>query len=381
MTEAGSAGHASAGHALRAARRSASTTGPFRPATSVDLAVHAGEIHGLLGENGAGKSTLMKVLLGLVQRDEGDGAARRRRRSSIADPQDAVGLGLGMVHQHFSLIDALTVWENVVLGDTGDRQATRRAARCVEVGAALRPADRPAGARRLAVGGRAATRRGHQVPAPRSAHPDPGRADVRAHPGRIARVVQRAAAGGAGRGTRGDPDQPQARRDHRGHRHDHRAAPRRGGVPQRTAQTIDRRNSRGRWSGATCRCAPRRAALGLAARCSRRHRPRRSRGGARVPVPALRLQRPRRRDAGSDLLDWLVQSRRRAGGDRRAVRRRGQRPGNARRGAVRARRLTSGSIEIDGAARSTCAASRGAAPPAGSASSRRTATAAASCST
>src|SRR6478672_818843 len=92
--------------------------GTVQACKSVDLVVHAGEIHGLLGENGAGKSTLMKVLLGLVHRDEGtvllDGAP-----VDIASPQDAVANGLGMVHQHFSLIDGLTVWENVVLGDKG----------------------------------------------------------------------------------------------------------------------------------------------------------------------------------------------------------------------------------------------------------------------
>src|SRR6476646_8630947 len=75
--------------------------GSVQACKSVDLVVHAGEIHGLLGENGAGKSTLMKVLLGLVHRDEGtvllDGVA-----VEIATPQDAVAHGLGMVHQHFS---------------------------------------------------------------------------------------------------------------------------------------------------------------------------------------------------------------------------------------------------------------------------------------
>jgi simple sugar transport system ATP-binding protein len=83
----------------------------------VDLALRAGEIHGVLGENGAGKSTLMKVLIGLVEPDEGrvllDGSPRR-----IPDPQTAAALGIGMVHQHFSLVEPLTVWENVLLGET-----------------------------------------------------------------------------------------------------------------------------------------------------------------------------------------------------------------------------------------------------------------------
>ena len=92
----------------------------------VDLTLRAGQVHGVLGENGAGKSTLMKVLIGLVQPDEGrvllDGVPRR-----IPDPQTAAALGIGMVHQHFSLVEPLTVWENVVLGD--DERLDRRRAR------------------------------------------------------------------------------------------------------------------------------------------------------------------------------------------------------------------------------------------------------------
>ncbi|MFF0449889.1 ABC transporter ATP-binding protein [Streptomyces sp. NPDC004609] len=85
---------------------------------AVDLRVDAGEIHGLLGENGAGKSSLMKVLLGLVRRDAGTVLVRGEEHA-LDSPQEAAELGIGMVHQHFSLINALTVWENVALGDTG----------------------------------------------------------------------------------------------------------------------------------------------------------------------------------------------------------------------------------------------------------------------
>lgn len=92
--------------------------GPVVACDAVDLAVRSGEIHGLLGENGAGKSTLMKVLLGLVQRDEGT-VLRHGEQVEIPTPQSAVALGLGMVHQHFSLIEPLTVWENVSLGEPG----------------------------------------------------------------------------------------------------------------------------------------------------------------------------------------------------------------------------------------------------------------------
>ncbi len=92
----------------------------------VDLTLHRGRIHGILGENGAGKSTLMKILIGLVLPDSGT-IAVDGKRCTIHDPIDAARLGIGMVHQHFSLIDALTVWENVALGDAGrlDPQAVR----------------------------------------------------------------------------------------------------------------------------------------------------------------------------------------------------------------------------------------------------------------
>ena len=94
----------------------------------VDLALRAGEIHGILGENGAGKSTLMRMIFGLVHPDLGvirvDGEAIR-----IADPSEAVRLGIGMVHQHYSLVDALTVWENVALGEVGPLDPDRTRAR------------------------------------------------------------------------------------------------------------------------------------------------------------------------------------------------------------------------------------------------------------
>ncbi|KAB8141551.1 ABC transporter ATP-binding protein [Chloroflexia bacterium SDU3-3] len=81
----------------------------------VSLDVRAGEIHALLGENGAGKSTLMKILYGLQQPDEGqiliDG-----QPAPIGSPHEAIRRGIGMIHQHFMLVPALTVAENVALG-------------------------------------------------------------------------------------------------------------------------------------------------------------------------------------------------------------------------------------------------------------------------
>ncbi len=92
----------------------------------VDLVLERGRIHGVLGENGAGKSTLMKILIGLVPADSGE-IIVNGRATQIPDPPAAAAHGIGMVHQHFSLVDALTVWENVALGDEGrlDAQAVR----------------------------------------------------------------------------------------------------------------------------------------------------------------------------------------------------------------------------------------------------------------
>ncbi|ACL69634.1 ABC transporter ATP-binding protein [Halothermothrix orenii] len=81
----------------------------------VDFELKKGEIHALLGENGAGKTTLMKCLYGLYQPDEGD-IFINGKKVSISDPNDAINLGIGMVHQHFMLVPPFTVAENIVLG-------------------------------------------------------------------------------------------------------------------------------------------------------------------------------------------------------------------------------------------------------------------------
>lgn len=82
---------------------------------SVDLDLHAGEVHGLLGENGAGKTTLMNILFGLYQQDEGE-ILVHDRPVTIHSPADAIALGIGMVHQHFKLVSPFTVTENIILG-------------------------------------------------------------------------------------------------------------------------------------------------------------------------------------------------------------------------------------------------------------------------
>src|SRR5262249_19119389 len=84
----------------------------------IDLAVQPGEIHAVLGENGAGKSTLVKIVYGAVQPDAGE-IRWEGRPVVIAGPQAARRLGIGMVFQHFSLFETLTVVENVALALDG----------------------------------------------------------------------------------------------------------------------------------------------------------------------------------------------------------------------------------------------------------------------
>ena len=102
----------------------------------VDLAVERGSVHALLGENGAGKTTLMNVLYGLYRPTEGrvviDGEPR-----SFDSPRDAIDAGVGMIHQHFMLVEPMRIWENVVLGNEPtewyglrvDEEAAREAVR------------------------------------------------------------------------------------------------------------------------------------------------------------------------------------------------------------------------------------------------------------
>jgi ABC-type uncharacterized transport system ATPase subunit len=85
----------------------------------VSIKIEAGTIHAIVGENGAGKSTIMRIAYGFYTADSGeiliDGA-----RVNIRSPHDAIALGIGMVHQHFMLIDTMTVAENIILGaETG----------------------------------------------------------------------------------------------------------------------------------------------------------------------------------------------------------------------------------------------------------------------
>ncbi len=87
----------------------------------VDFDVKAGEIHALLGENGAGKSTLVKQLYGLYQPSEGE-ILLNGKRIEIQSPTDSLKHGIGMIHQHFMLVDNMTVAENVALGLPSSRE-------------------------------------------------------------------------------------------------------------------------------------------------------------------------------------------------------------------------------------------------------------------
>lgn len=82
----------------------------------VDFDLEKGEIHVLLGENGAGKTTLMNVLYGLYQQEEGT-ILIKGKEEAITNPSRAIELGIGMIHQHFMLVDIFSVTENIILGN------------------------------------------------------------------------------------------------------------------------------------------------------------------------------------------------------------------------------------------------------------------------
>ena len=82
---------------------------------NIDLAVEKGEIHALLGENGAGKTTLMNILFGIYKADSGE-IYWKDKKVQFVSPKDAIDQGIGMVHQHFSLVQKMTVLQNIILG-------------------------------------------------------------------------------------------------------------------------------------------------------------------------------------------------------------------------------------------------------------------------
>ena len=90
--------------------------GAYTALDHVDLDVRKQTVHAILGENGAGKTTLMNILYGLYQADEGD-IFMGGEKATITNPTEAIKHGIGMVHQHFMLVENFTVTENIILGD------------------------------------------------------------------------------------------------------------------------------------------------------------------------------------------------------------------------------------------------------------------------
>ncbi len=106
--------------------------GSFLANDAIDIAIRPQEIHALLGENGAGKSTLVKTIHGLIQPSEGE-MLWQGEKMVLAGPHDARARGIGMVFQHFSLFDNLTVAENVALGLDGKESFKAMSARLEQV--------------------------------------------------------------------------------------------------------------------------------------------------------------------------------------------------------------------------------------------------------
>ena len=151
----------------------------------INITVEPGTIHAIVGENGAGKSTAMRIAYGFYTADSGeiliDGQPRRIQR-----PHDAIALGIGMVHQHFMLVDTMTVAENIVLGaEPGTAFAldlNEAAARIRALSEKFKLVGRSARARRNPVGRAAAARRAAEGALPACAAADSRRADRRLTP-------------------------------------------------------------------------------------------------------------------------------------------------------------------------------------------------------
>lgn len=105
--------------------------GDFVANDNINLVVHKGEVHAILGENGAGKSTLMNVLYGLYRPTSGQ-IYMKGKEVEIDNPKKAIDLGIGMVHQHFMLVQAFKTWENIVLGLQGEQKYLLKEAQAKE---------------------------------------------------------------------------------------------------------------------------------------------------------------------------------------------------------------------------------------------------------
>ena len=106
--------------------------GPVVASDKINLEIYKGEILALLGENGSGKTTLMNMLSGIYFPDEGQ-IFINGKETVIRSPKDAYACGIGMVHQHFKLIDVLTAAENIVLGMKGRLNLKEASAKIREI--------------------------------------------------------------------------------------------------------------------------------------------------------------------------------------------------------------------------------------------------------
>ena len=177
--------------------------GEFRALDNVELKVRPGSFHALLGENGAGKSTLVKCIMGYYHPTEGSIMVGGREQA-IANPKDAHALGLGMVYQHFTLVPAMTVAENLVLARDDVPAVVNWSKETKELEDflgtdAVQGAAESAGLRHLRR--RTAKMRDPEAALSEAALPDPRRADIGADAGRGRRRARRAARHGGGRRT------------------------------------------------------------------------------------------------------------------------------------------------------------------------------------
>jgi ATPase subunit of ABC transporter with duplicated ATPase domains len=201
--------------------------GPVQANKDISMSVAKGAIHGIVGENGAGKSTLMSILYGFYKADAGE-IFINGEKTEIPDSQAAIRAGIGMVHQHFKLVENFTVVENVILGaeDGAMLRPSIAKARASLKELSRNTASRSIPTRSSKTSRRPpATRRNPQATLPSRRYPDPrrthGRSDARR--GRPAVPHPRTA---EGRGEDDHPDHPQAARNHGDHRHRQRDAAR-----------------------------------------------------------------------------------------------------------------------------------------------------------